>query len=62
MRGVFATKNGFLNWMPVWNFEKSIHQTTSWYTEAIEFKKVASENQLSYYFDDAKKLKRAWIE
>ncbi|BAX92340.1 CDP-glucose 4,6-dehydratase [Mycobacterium shigaense] len=42
-----------LGWRPVWNLEKTIHQTADWYRRLLELGEVPSAGELASYVADA---------
>ena len=49
-----------LNWKPVWDLEKCLEKTASWYHEFTVSNKVISESQLQEYVANAKKDNNIW--
>lgn len=56
----------YLNWHPVWNFERSIKETVDWYRLAYDSKfdykvlREKTEDQIMQYTADAKKKSLRW--
>lgn len=50
----------YLNWQPVWNLEKSVKETISWYKAYANNEKIVSTEQLNKYINDAISLNIKW--
>jgi len=51
-----------LGWRPVWNLEKAIHHTASWYRLLLEAGAVSSGDELATYVADAADSNLGWAE
>ncbi len=50
-----------LKWKPVWNVEKSVERTVSWYRSYYENQKVLTSIDLKQYVGDAVQKKLSWV-
>ena len=51
-----------LNWKSIWNIEKTINKTVSWYKEYYKNNKIQTEKDLEEYITDAENSKASWIK
>lgn len=49
-----------LGWRPVWNLEKTLHHTASWYRQLLEAGDVVSADDLAAYVADAVESDQVW--
>ncbi|ORW91937.1 CDP-glucose 4,6-dehydratase [Mycobacterium sp. IEC1808] len=49
-----------LGWRPVWDLEKTVHHTASWYRQLLEAGAVSSADQLAAYLADAADSGQVW--
>ncbi|GAB1816246.1 CDP-glucose 4,6-dehydratase [Mycobacterium sp. MUNTM1] len=49
-----------LGWRPVWNLEKAIFHTATWYRRLLEVGEVSSADELATYVADAGKANLGW--
>lgn len=51
-----------LKWAPVWNFEKSVENTVSWYRSFVYENRLLSRTQLAQYISDGINTGAAWCK
>lgn len=49
-----------LNWQPLWDVERAINKTSSWYRDFVEEKAVNTEADLEEYISEAQHKKYVW--
>lgn len=57
-----AKANKFLKWFPVWNIEKTLSSTVSWYKKFYIQKQISSHENLLEYINDARSLSIEWTK
>ena len=52
-----AKARKYLKWKPIWNFNKTVRMTASWYNLFINENLISTSHQLQEYIEDAEAIK-----
>lgn len=53
--------NSQLQWLPVWNYDKTISKTVEWYRDYYEFGIIKTEDDINAYLNSAAERELCWI-